>query len=150
MGKSSRIGLTGDKELEKALRSLGPKIAKKVLRQAVSAAATPVVKSAKANVTERSGLLKKSLGKKVRVNKNRGTASARVGARSNVQGEFEGKPHVPWRVAHLVELGHIAADGSHVPAKPFLRPAADENEHKAVEVMTDKLAAGIVKEAASG
>lgn len=150
MGKSSRIGLTGDKQLEKALRSLGPKIAKKVLRQAISAAATPVVKSAKANVTERTGLLKKSLGKKVKVNKRRGTASARVGARSNVQGEVDGKAHIPAKIAHLVELGHIAADGSHVPAQPFLRPAADENEHKAVQVMSDKLAAGIKKEAASG
>jgi hypothetical protein len=108
------------------------------------------VKSAKANVTERSGLLKKSLGKKVKVNKRRGTASARVGARSNIQGEVDGKTHIPAKIAHLVELGHIAADGSHVPAKPFLRPAADENEHKAVQVMSDKLAAGIVKEAKNG
>lgn len=150
MGKSAKLSLTGDKELEKALRSLGPRVAKKVLRQAISAAASPVVKSAKANVTERSGLLKKSLGKKVRANKRRGTASARVGARTNVKGEVDGKPHVPWRIAHLVELGHIAADGSHVPAKPFLRPAADENETKAVQVMSDKLAAGIVKEAKNG
>jgi HK97 gp10 family phage protein len=150
MGKSARMTLTGDKQLEKALRSLGPRVAKKVLRGAVNAAATPVLKTARAKVSEESGLLKKSLGKKVRLNKRTGTASARVGARNTIQGEHDGKPRVPWRYAHLVELGHVDENGRHVPAHPFLRPAADENAEKAVGVMTDKLAAGIVKEAANG
>jgi hypothetical protein len=46
-----------------------------------------------------------------------------------------------------VEGGHIDANGNHVPAQPFLRPAFDETQGQALDVMKDKLAAGVVKEA---
>ena len=151
MGKhSSKLSLTGDRDLERNLRTLGARLAKKVLKQAVNAAATPVLKTARAKVSRESGLLAKALAKKTRMNSRRGTASARVGAKTGVQGEFDGKTRVPANYAHLVELGHVDENGQHVPAKPFLRPAADENAAKAAGIMSDKLAAGIVKEAVRG
>lgn len=144
---SKPMSMAGDRELVKALKSLGPRVAKKVLRQALSAGATPVVKSAKQSVATESGLLKKALGKRVKVNKRSGFGSARIGARTNVQGDYKGETRVPWRYGHLVELGHIDSLGNHVAAQPYLRPAADENETKVVQVMGDKLAEGIKREA---
>lgn len=142
--------LLGDKELERTFKTLGERVQRKVLRQAVNTAATPVVKAARAKAPKDSGLLKKSLGKKLVTNKKAGVVTAVVGPRRNVVGEHDGKPRKPSRYAHLVEKGHIDGDGNHVPAQPFLRPAMEETEAQALGVMTDKLAAGVVREASKG
>jgi HK97 gp10 family phage protein len=139
--------LLGAKELERTFRTLGERVQRKVTRQAVNAAATPVVKAAKAKAPQESGTLKKSLGKKVRTYKQTGTVTAIVGPRTDVEGEHDGKVRKPKFYAHLVEGGHIDESGNHVPAKPFLRPAFDETQGQALGVMADKLAAGVVKEA---
>lgn len=144
--RSPLMTLTGDKALERKLSKLGGRVAKRVLRKAMNAAATPVVKAARGNVSVRSGLLKKSIGKTVRVKGTR--AGARVGARTNVAASDDaGNKVEPWRYAHLVELGHIDENGQHVPAKPFLRPAAEQTKGQAADVLSDKLAEGVLREA---
>lgn len=141
--------LQGAKELERKLKKLGDKVHRKVSRQAITAAATPVVKAAKtnANDSKESGLLKRSLGKKVFTNKKSATVVALVGARKDVTGEHEGQIRKPSRYAHLVEKGHIDANGNHVGAQPFLRPALDQTGEQAMAVMRAKLASGIEREA---
>ena len=139
--------LTGDKHLAKLLTGLGDKVARKVTRQAVTTAANPVLKAARAKAPKRTGLLAKSLGKKVKTSKDKQTVTALVGPRRDVVGTFEGKPYKPSRIAHLVENGKINADGSHTPAQPFLRPAADETQGQALSIMTQKFAAGVIREA---
>lgn len=148
MSKDS-FKLEGFKELDRKLKKLGDKVHRKVTRQAVNAAATPVVKAAKANADESkdSGLLKKSLGKKVATFKKTQTVAAIVGARKNVSGEVDGEIRRPARYAHLVEKGHIDENGNHVGARPFLRPALDETGEKAMDVMGAKLAEGVEREA---
>src|SRR4051812_41547264 len=101
------LKLIGAKELERKLKTLGPRVQKKVLRSAVSAAGTPVLKSARQKAKKQSGLLKKSLGKKVTTNKNTGAVTAIIGARKQVEGEYKGKPRKPSRYSHLVEKGFI-------------------------------------------
>ena len=145
------IQLAGDKKLLKKLRKLGPKIEAKVLRQSLNAAATPVVKTARAEVSVDEGLLKKAIGKKTKVKKGTGFGSTRVGARSNIVGTDEdGNRKEPWRYSHLVELGHINADGTHTPPRPFLRPAGENTKDAQLAAMKDKLASGIRKEALRG
>lgn len=139
--------LLGAKELERTFRTLGERVQRKVTRQAVNAAATPVVRAAKAKAPEESGTLKRSLGKKVRTYKQTGTVAAIIGPRTDVEGEHNGQVRKPKFYAHLVEGGHIDESGNHVPAEPFLRPAFDETQGQALGVMQDKLAAGVVKEA---
>lgn len=141
--------LEGAKELDRKLRKLGEKVHRRVTRQAVGAAATPVVKAAKANADEskESGLLKKALGKKAVTYKKTQTVAAVVGARKNVVGEVDGKTRKPSRYAHLVEKGYIDEHGNYVPGQPFLRPALDQTGEQAMGVMQNKLASGIEKEA---
>jgi HK97 gp10 family phage protein len=146
MGKDT-FKLEGGKELERRLKKLGDKVHRRVTRQAVNAAATPVVKAAKANAPKQSGLLKKAMGKKVATFKKTQAVAAIVGAKKSVQGEVDGKPRKPSRYAHLVEKGHINEHGEHVPAQPFLRPALEQTGEQAMSVMQTKFAAGIEKEA---
>src|SRR4051812_21396420 len=128
------VHLLGGKELERMFRTLGDRTQRKVARQAVSAAATPIVNAAGPNAPEESGALKLALkgGKKLKTYKNSGNVVAIIGARTDVQTEFDGKVRRPSKYSHLAEGGHIAADGTHVPGQPFLRPAFDENQDKSL------------------
>jgi HK97 gp10 family phage protein len=141
------LELLGDKELKKLFKTLGPRIAKRVLKKAMHAAAMPPLKSARSHVPVDEGLLKKSLGRVTKVNRRNGSAVSRVGASTSVEAEVDGVKKVPWRYSHLQELGHVTEDGTHVPAKPFLRPAADETAGQSLNIIKDKLAEGIAAEA---
>src|SRR4051812_47249427 len=107
--------LFGDKQLERVFKTLGERVQRKVLRSAVSVAATPVVKAAKQNANKESGLLKKSLGKKIVTNKQKQSVTAVIGPRRDVSGTYKGKRRKPSRYAHLVEKGHIDEAGRYVP-----------------------------------
>lgn len=149
MGKSG-MTLLGDKQLARTFRTLGERVQRKHLRAAVNAASTPVNKAAKAKAAKESGLLKKSLGKKVKTYPERMTVVGIIGPRTNVVGEYQGKKRWPAKYAHLVEKGFIDRAGNFVPPQPFLEPAMAETEGQAKAVMKDKLAAGVVKEAMKG
>lgn len=139
--------LEGGKELERALAQLGPRVARKWLRRAVNVGATPVLQSAREKSPRESGLLAKSLDKKIKTYASSMTAVAIIGPRTDVAGEFEGAMRVPWRYAHLVEDGHIDASGASVRAQPFMRPAFDQNRAGALSAISAKLAEGVKKEA---
>jgi HK97 gp10 family phage protein len=141
--------LQGAKELGRMFKTLGGRVQKKVARQAVNAGATPIAKAAAENAAEDSGALKLALkgGKRVKVYPESGVAVAVVGARKNVSTTVDGKLRKPSKYSHLVEGGHIAQDGTHVPAQPFLRPAYDANESKSLGIIKDRFAVGVVKEA---
>lgn len=140
--------LLGDKELERTLKTLGERTQRKVSRQAVNAACTPMLKAARANAPEESGLLKESLDKKIKTYPESMTVVGIIGPDTETKGDFNGEPRVPWRYAHLVENGHINPQGEFVPPHPFLRPAYDSTQGQALDVMKDKLAKGIEREAA--
>lgn len=96
----------------------------------------------------RTGLLRKSLGGKIGVNKREGTVYAITGPRRKTDG-FHGKAYSAWigkminvvpsKYAHLVERGHILKMRGkvvgRVPGYPFVRPAFDENKGK-IEAIT--------------
>lgn len=144
------MDIKGDRELEKLLRALGPRVQRKVLRGAVTAASSPVLKAAKRKAAKQSGLLKKALGRKIVTNKKTGGVTAVIGARKGVEGQYKGKLRRPSRYSHLVEKGFINEHGEHVPPQPFLNPAADESQEQVISIMRSKLAAGVLSEAAKG
>src|SRR4051794_21478943 len=144
---SSGMQLLGDKQLAKALTTLGERVQRKVVRQSVNAASTPIVKAARSKAAKQSGLLKKSMGKKVRTYPERMTVVGIIGPRLDVVGDYKGKKRWPAKYAHLVEGGHIDQHGDFVPPHPFLRPAYEETQGQVLGVMKDKLAAGVIKEA---
>lgn len=139
--------LFGDRQLERVFKTLGERVHRKLLRQAVNVAATPVVKAAKQNAKKESGLLKKSLGKKIVTNTKRQSVTAIIGPRRDVTGTYKGKVRKPSRYAHLVEKGHIDQAGRYIPAQPFLNPALASTQSQSLGILQSKLADGVVKEA---
>ena len=71
------ISLSGDKKLDRALKAMGPKLTKKILRKAVRRAAKPVLTTARARVPIDEGDLKRSL--KIRAMKRSRRNRFRVG-----------------------------------------------------------------------
>jgi HK97 gp10 family phage protein len=134
--------LEGDVRLRRKLERLETKSQKKIVRPAVNAALTPINKAAKRKASVETGLLKKSIGKKVKTYRS-GTVWGGVGPRTGFKTQMEdGRFRNPVKYAHLVELGT-----RHSPARPFLRPALDEQRPHALAVLAAKVRAGIEKEA---
>ncbi len=141
--------LSGFKELERTFKTLGERTQRRVLRSAVSAATTPIVRAAKANANDskESGTLKKSLGRKIKTYVEAQTVVGIIGPRTDVVGEWKGKKRWPAKYAHLVEGGHVDQYGNYIQPKPFLRPAYEATEGQAINVMSSKLAEGVTREA---
>jgi HK97 gp10 family phage protein len=59
-----------------------------------------------------------------------------VGARYATKGNRKGSGV---NYSHLVELGHKDKYGGHVPAKPFLRPSADESKEEVLSIIVDAM-----------
>lgn len=134
---SARVTITGAAKLDRALKALGSK-ANRVGAGAVTAAAKPIIKAARANVPTQSGLLKKSLGSVMR--RYTGTSVAVIGARSSVSGEYKGRKRLPVKYSHLVEFGTV-----HSAPKPFLRPAFDAKNGESLRILNSELRKRIIK-----
>lgn len=145
---NAKAQLIGGKELEKKFRTLGDKVQRKVLRGAVNAGATPVVKATKSKVKVETGTLGLSIGKKVKAYKG-GAVVGVIGPRFQVVSMYKGRKRRPAFYAHLAEKGHIAADGTFVPGNHAIENAAAESEPQALGTISDKLAKGVMKEAKS-
>lgn len=140
--------IDGLSDLLKRLDSLEKKIRKKAVRKAAGEAGKIVLKDAKKGARTDTGLLRKSLGRKVKVYKGSGVAVAIVGPRVGFRQEVErgGRTMIanPVKYAHLVELGtaphgYKTRPGQHPGAQafPFLRPALDSNRDRIVEAMAE-------------
>lgn len=162
------ISLVGDKELIAKLMALGPKVYKNVVSKAARRAMAPVIKTARQLAPKETGQLRKSIGVKQKKYPRNGRIVTIVGPRTGFEitttvdtifGKLKTTRN-PVKYAHLVEYGtraHTLAsvDGdklkimSHpgATAKPFMRPAFDANEQRAVSIMRSELAAGVVREA---
>jgi HK97 gp10 family phage protein len=125
----------------------------KILRKAVGDASKIVLKTAKQKVPKgETGLLKKSLGRKISVNRRTGRVVAIVGPRTGYKSTKKGKKITklgeqfkaaevnPVRYAHLVEKGT-----KHSAPKPFLRPALDNNLSQIKATMAQVIKDGLEK-----
>lgn len=152
--------------LLKQLREELPKnAATKALRQGVDDASRIILNTtqqlcpvaSKDTVGVKPGLLKKSLGRKIKVKK--GSAYAIIGPRTGMKDEESGMD--PVHVGHLVEKGRKAVQvkekkvlsngetvfGTHVravAAKPFLRPALDQNQGAARSAIENAVRSAII------
>lgn len=130
---------------------LPKKMATKALRKGVNDGSKIILDAAKANcpvaskntVGVKPGLLRKSLGRKVKVKRSTSTVYAIIGPRTGMKDPETGMN--PTQVAHLVEKGRkavevktkkVLANGQQVfgkkvvavAAHPFMRPALDTNQ----------------------
>lgn len=133
--------IEGLDELVKQLRDELPKrMQNKILRKAIGEGSKLILKTAKAKVVKDTGMLKRSLGRKIVAKRSTGAVVAIIGPRTGYKkvkvkgtktfkrertklGEKFAEAGVsPVRYAHLVEKGT-----RHSAPKPFLRPALDTN-----------------------
>jgi HK97 gp10 family phage protein len=118
-----------------------------MIRPAVRAAMSEVRKVAKANVVQETGLLRQSIGVKIKTYKS--VVFGVVGPQTGFTQTVDRTAPSGWRgpvksnptnYAHLVEFGT-----AHSPAHPFMRPAFDNID--LVAVAARKLTAVLDKEA---
>ena len=113
------IVVTGVKEIDSKLKTLEPKIQKKVLRQAMRSGMKLVLQDAISRVPVLSGLLKRNI--KLRAMKRK---QNRVGLLVQVKSDERfvkvSKAGIRYWYPAAVEFGHGT-----VPAYPFMRPAYD-------------------------
>ena len=139
------------------LNGLKRQVASRILRKAVAEAGKIILKVAKQKAPRESGLLRKSLGRKVKVYRSSGTAVAIVGPRlgfKQVVRRARGKwfpadvASNPVKYAHLVELGTVRSK-----AQAFLRPALQTHAgtiRKVMETQIDRGLAEAAKQAQGG
>jgi HK97 gp10 family phage protein len=164
MAVRGNIRIDGMEDLLKRLKTLEPKLAKKVIRQSLRAGAKVILTAARAKAPRRSGLLKKSI--KVRALKRSRTGRIGITVQTG-EGDFQGKTFY----GAFVEYGHklgarqrkppsdgeqlrkaIESGGSDrrfIEAKPFMEPAFDQNKDKAAAVIKQMILEGIEREATS-
>lgn len=127
-----KFKLEGAAELDKALRTLGPRVATNISGRALRAMAKPIVQRARQLVPVRTGRLRKSIMAKL--DRVRGASrTMKIGFRRGM-----GRSSI----AHLVEYGT-----AHSAPQPFMRPSLDEKAHVALSEMGRVLGNGIELEA---
>lgn len=134
------------KGVRKAIRK-GLGQAARLIRKSAVSKLRASAKDARAKGKPRNRLLEKSMSVKLSVKDKRAFAVVgpgrgfreQVGVRPWGEAVYED----PANIAHLVEYGH---EGPHpAPPHPFLRPAYDENKDKALEIIKDAVAEGMVE-----
>lgn len=120
----------GVPEMIATMRNIAARVQKKALKKGVNAASKLLLRKAKSAVRVETGLLKRSLGRKVKTFRNTGAVVAIVGPRVGFKMEVtRGKRTVlsnPTKYAHLVELGTARS-----AAFPFLGPAFESSKAEA-------------------
>ncbi len=134
--------LQGDKALMRTLDRLPAAMQRRVVRPGVRAALSPINKAAKRKAPKETGLLKKSIGVKMKSFNRTGVIWGAVGVRKGFRKVIDGKPRDPRRYAHLAEFGTET-----VPARSFMRGAFDENKGKAFGILKTKIMLGLAREA---
>ncbi len=129
------LKVEGLDKLQDKLKALDDAVAADMLEKAVLAGAKIVRDDASRRAPKRTGKLSESIEVEVKA-KSRESVSVAVGPNKEA---FYGK---------FIELGHALVRGSkkaekkvlgHVPARPFLRPAIDENEANVKRVVAEEL-----------
>lgn len=155
------VKLNGLQDVMQRLNAVNGELRSTILRKATTAGAQVLTKEAKGRAPRETGLLRKSLGYKVRVYRGGELVLAMVGPRSGFKrsvvtlgsrgaisgtkaaskllaaGGFAGTRN-PVRYAHMSEFGT-----SRSAAKPFLRPALNAAHDRIVEIMRQTIEAGI-------
>lgn len=138
-GRQATVWVTGIPELDAKLRSLEPKLAKKIYRRSVRKAAKPVLDTARSLAPVESGDLKRSL--KIRAMKRSRRNKHIVGVQVVTGKEwFKGDQFY----AAFIEFGapghkFFGKGDAPLEPKPFMRPAHDANGSKVAEVFVSSM-----------
>jgi len=143
------ISILGDKQTARRLHRLVSKVQKRVVGKALRAGGKPVLAATKAKAPVDTGRLKGSL--KLR--------TARLSRRRKRQGEFGMEvrtgtreelglaPDATGYYPISQEYGWKLRGGGAAPARPYMRPAADERRREALGIIGREIASGVKREA---
>jgi HK97 gp10 family phage protein len=159
----TKLELPGTDDVAEFLRTVPKRVAKKALKQAVTAGATPLAKAARKEAPKKHGLLKSAVTKKVKVYPD-GNAIALVGANRDTSETIDGRRHVPALYLHLIVGGTKPHPQKHyvraleltvkqhpgTKPNPFLERAFEQTAPEIKARMEDKLAEVVAKEMAKG
>lgn len=129
----------GVKEVQRAFLELEPKVARKVVRQALRKAVKPIQAAAKADAPVKSGKLKKAI--KVRAMRRK---KGRIGVLAIIgKGDFQGET---W-YGSVQEFG--ARKRRRIRAKHFMKKAYESKKAQAAAIAEAEIGPGIEREARS-
>lgn len=139
-----RATIGGTQELARALQDLAGKARNQAARKAATAGGQVVLREARRLAPKELGLLKKSLGKKVKVYSS-GVGVAIIGPRAGFRqqvirrkGKWAPAPPPPAGYANPTKYTHLAELGTYrTRAMPFLRPAAQGKSGEAQAAMAN-------------
>ena len=134
------IKVLGDKELTRKLKRLEIKAGRKVVRTAIRETMKEIVlPAAKAKVPVDKGLLRKGL--KVKAAKaKRGSFGSHVVTPTREKLNID-----PSERGYYPAVLEYGASGRQIPARPFLRPAMDNNKTKVLRQLGRDIGRGILK-----
>jgi HK97 gp10 family phage protein len=124
----------GMSELLRKLRELPKALENRIVNEALEAGAQPILDTAKALAPVDTGLLRESL-KVVTAPVRKNSHLVRVGTE---EGDYKGDAFY----AAFHELGTTK-----MPARPYLRPAFDQNVNRAIEIISSEIGTAIEREA---
>lgn len=96
--------IEGIEDLIQSLKKFTPVVQRKILRPALNAEGTKVLKEARSKVPVDTKLYRRSLGKRTKTYKNGGVVVI-IGPRRGFKETIKGRPKNPTNYAHLVEWG---------------------------------------------
>jgi HK97 gp10 family phage protein len=156
--------IEGGPALQSKMQRLAITTQRKLIRQAARAGGKPVLAAAKANARslhtgEYPGNMAETIAKSLQLRAGRkpkpGSYFVKVQHNPkhddklvhHSQGSAGGRRTF---IPTAIEYGHVAPDGSHVPPKPYIRPALEQNSVAARAAMSADLIRGIEREWNSG
>jgi len=155
------FSIQGGEQLAANLATLGLRVQKTVVRQAIRAAQKPMQTAARSAArglgsehdsdgVDMSELLAKNIVIAAAKKQRPGTYSLHVQMRRDVP-EFvhKSKAGRETYIPAAIEYGHMAGN-TYVSAIPFLRRAAEATVDERIRVLTDKMRAGILREVIKG
>lgn len=136
------------RQLDAALAMLPDIIERRIMRQALRKAAQPILKRARANVSQlrRTGVKTDPLrrGLKIRALKaRRGRRRLGIAVQTPTRDALNIPAGSKWYYPAHIELGTRNA-----PAQPYLREALDASRQEILAILTRELRAGLTREAA--
>lgn len=142
MGFGHSIVITGLRSLLQKLASLRSAQQRAVRRRAMMVASKPVLDTAKNLVNVETGLLKRSLGRRVRSYRSGSVVTIIIGPRSGFKQEVKRKHGYvlanPTRYAHFSEFGTVHSQGTH-----WLERTEELTRDKFVSDLGSEIRAGV-------
>ena len=149
----SNVNVKGLSELQAFLDQLPAKIEANIMRSAMRAGANVILKEARANVPEKTGLLRAGLKVSTRSRRGVVTATIRAGGKHAYIGKFveygTAAHFIKPKKAKSLFIAGIMRNGVDHPGaapKPFMRPALDSQAGAALEAVGEAIKKRLTKQ----